>query len=124
MTVEMDPDAVLDYKDHLASRFEGLRVQESLLATDAEKTADVADTESGLIPQTDWFGPEALWTEDVSAAMETVYFYRGNEAATGCQLIEDLQETLQLFVDRWNEDEDAISGDMDELTSELEDWKD
>jgi hypothetical protein len=123
MTAHMDPDAVLNYKEHLTVRLEGLRVQESLLATDAQKTTDVTDTESGLIPQADWFGPDALWTEDVSIAMETVYLYRANEAATGSHLIEDLQETLQLFVDRWKEDEDAITSDMDELTSELEDWE-
>lgn len=123
MTAEMDPEAVLDYKDQLTRRLEGLQVQESLLATDAQETADVTDTESGLIPQTDWFGPDALWTEDVATAMETVYFYRANEAATGGQLIEDLQETLQLFVDRWKDDEENITSDMDELTAELEDWK-
>lgn len=123
MTTHMNPDAVLEYKDHLTARVEGLQVQEALLATDAEETASITDTESGLIPQADWFGPDALWTEDVAAAMETVYFYRANEAATGSRIIGDLQETLQLFADRWREDEGAIAGDMDELTSELEDWQ-
>lgn len=119
----MDPDAVLEYKEHLTPRAEGLQIQEALLATDAPETADANDTESGLIPQANWFGPDALWTEDVTATLEAVYFSRASEAVTGNQLISDLQETLQLFVDRWREDEETISSELDALTSELEDWK-
>ncbi|WP_199039522.1 hypothetical protein [Glycomyces salinus] len=119
----MDPDAVLEYKEHLSPRAEALQIYEALLATDAPETADLTDIESGLIPKADWFGPDALWTEDVTVTLEMVYFHRASEAVTGNRLISDLQETLQLFVDRWREDEETISNELDSLTSELEDWK-
>ncbi|MCD0445490.1 hypothetical protein LO763_17905 [Glycomyces sp. A-F 0318] len=118
----MDPEAVLEYKEHLTGRYEGLVVQESLLATEAGGLEGIDDTESGLIPQAAWFGPDALWTEDVVQAVETTYFHRAGEAATGSNLIEHLQETLQLYADRWRDDEESIADDMDQLTAELENW--
>jgi hypothetical protein len=121
--VYMDPDAVLAYRDHLAPRHDELTVHASLLATEASAVADPADIESGLMLPLNCLGPDALWSEDAAAAIEMVFFARAGEAATAARLIEDLQETLALFVDRWQETEDAIAADMDALAAELENWR-
>jgi len=119
----MDPDAVLAYRDHLGPRLDALTGHAALLATEAPAAVDPADLDSALMLPLGCLGPDALWSEDAVAAIELVFFARAGEATTAAQLIEDLRETLALFVDRWLETEDAITADMDALAAELENWR-
>jgi hypothetical protein len=122
MTEFMDPDKVLEYADHLEARaVEEVRIQSWMISNDANQYASAQDMESGLHLMAEWFGPNTLWTSDVTDHLENIFMARAEESAAAESRIRELRSDLQLFVERWNKDEGLISDDLNELASELDD---
>lgn len=119
MSPSMDPEEVRNYAHRLQVRIDDMANQEYMLASDANRNIDTNDMESGLVMNSEWFGPGPMWQNNVMGTLEELYIARANEAATVKNKLIFIQETLLEFADKWESDEEAAAKDFDDLEEEM-----